>query len=173
MIGDWQVISEKPVGENQDQPLNIGVRKRKVDEEEEEALAAGEIITKKKGWGQTYKKFPGSKGGADMDLDALFTMKKKTVKNEPGVKEEPPAMKEEPPKINEESEVKAEDAEGDLQDIPALDVVKGKVETEADAPLKADPEAPEARVETSVNAQEASAVPVPTVVFKKRKRPGR
>ncbi|KAL5113747.1 hypothetical protein ACEQ8H_008359 [Pleosporales sp. CAS-2024a] len=80
IAGDWKTVSEEVVGEvNEDGefksvPLNKGVRKRKLDEEEEEQKEAGEIITKRKGWGHAYKSFPGSKGSED-DLESLFAQK--------------------------------------------------------------------------------------------------
>jgi uncharacterized protein YifE (UPF0438 family) len=59
--GEWQVVSEKIIGEDgkEQKGLSTGVRKRKLDEEEQEQIAAAETITKKKGWGNTFKRFPG------------------------------------------------------------------------------------------------------------------
>jgi len=192
MIGNWEVVSEQVVGEDGKQPLNIGVRKRKLDEAEEEAVAAGEIITKKKGWGQTYKKFPGSKGNADEDLDALFSMKKPTVKTEPNVKAESPEIKQESPKVEEEAEIKAEEpeirteepeikteeagikaeeAESNLQNIPSPDEAPNTASEPAEA-SKPDSDPPKAEAGSAIKAEPESTVSVPKVVFKKRKRPG-
>ncbi|KAF2182182.1 U1 zinc finger domain-containing protein [Zopfia rhizophila CBS 207.26] len=161
MAGDWQVVSEKLVSRDErkegEPPLNVGVHKRKLDEAEEEALAAGEIITKKKGWGQTFKTFPGSKGG-DTDLDVLF----KKVKNF-APKEEAEAKAE--PQVKEESEVKGEAAETALQDIPT------EPDTVTRNALKAEEEDGNTPRVAPAKAEDGAAEPV--VVFKKRKKAGR
>jgi hypothetical protein len=174
MIGDWEVVSQKVVGEGSgDQPLNVGVRKRKIDEEEEEARIAGETITKKKGWGQTFKRFPGSKGGAGTDLDALFPTKKakqepeikQEVKEEPEIKEEPAETNQEDLKVKTEPEVKAENAETPLQDIRAQeDLATNTIKTDED----------ESKEDIrGITTEEAAAGPTPPIVFKKRKKPVR
>ncbi|KAH7114471.1 hypothetical protein B0J11DRAFT_496969 [Dendryphion nanum] len=147
LVGDWQVVSQKIVG-GEEKPLNTGIRKRKVDEEEQEALAAGEIITKKKGWGNTFKSFPGKMGGADDEVESLFKKVKK-----PAIKTEvEPEIKAEPI-VKEESELKDEEqcATSSVLDIPTKE--------EADATAAA--------IKTE---EEAS---VPAVVFKKRKKVAR
>lgn len=77
LAGEWQTVSERPVGAGQ-----IG-RKRKhgrdvgdVDEEEEEAKKEAEKFVSK-GWGSRVKQYPGAAGDAgagddDADLDALL-----------------------------------------------------------------------------------------------------
>jgi hypothetical protein len=148
IAGDWKTVSEEVVGEvNEDGEfkalaLNKGVRKRKVDEEEEEREAAGEIITKRKGWGHTFKTFPGSKGGAD-DVESL--LRKKTPQLGAGEI------------VKEENGMKREDSTEDkdvgkaLQDIPTAE--------------EAEAQAAEAAVK---NEDDATAAPA--VVFKKRKK---
>ncbi|KAH7388774.1 U1 zinc finger domain-containing protein [Pyrenochaeta sp. MPI-SDFR-AT-0127] len=154
IAGDWKTVSEQVVGEvNEDgefkaMSLNKGVRKRKLDEEEEEQRAAGEVITKKKGWGHTYKTFPGSRGGED-DIESLFGNKpvqkdadqeiKEELKQEDGVKAE----------ANEEGEAKA------LQDIPTAE------EAEANP------------ANTVVKTEEREGPTAPAIVFKKRKKVGK
>lgn len=92
MAGDWKTVSEEVVGEVTEDgefkasSLNKGVRKRPIDEDEEEQKAAGELITKKKGWGNTFKSFPGSKGGDD-DIESLFG-KKPAAETQAEVKKE-------------------------------------------------------------------------------------
>ena len=107
--------------------MNKGVRKRQLDEDEEEREAAGELITKRKGWGHTYKSFPGSKGGDD-DIESLLGNKKPQAE----VKKE-----------DQEDGVKAEVEEvigtNSLQDIPTAEEAEAKaaetvVKTEEDAP---------------------------------------
>ncbi|KAF1841042.1 uncharacterized protein K460DRAFT_347626 [Cucurbitaria berberidis CBS 394.84] len=146
IAGDWKTVSHQVVGEVNEEgefkslALNKGVRKRKIDEEEEEREAAGEVITKRKGWGHTFKAFPGSKGGDD-DIETLLGKKpadqevKKEKEDDSGVKAE----------AKEESEDKA------LQDIPTV----------AEA---------EAQASKATVKQEEDAPAAPTVVFKKRKR---
>ncbi|KAL8687964.1 MAG: hypothetical protein Q9218_006006 [Villophora microphyllina] len=85
MAGDWQTLAQRPVGDQvkkeeglddfkdfkPDPTLNIGVRKRKHDgEEEEEAV---EPVVRRKGWGSTVRQYPGSAADGKDDLDALLT----------------------------------------------------------------------------------------------------
>ncbi|KAJ4367561.1 hypothetical protein N0V83_007145 [Neocucurbitaria cava] len=148
IAGDWKTVSHEVVGEVNEAgefkaaPLNTGVRKRKIDEEEEEREAAGEMITKKKGWGHKYKTFPGSKGGDD-DFESLLSKKPAVQAEDPGVKkEEDDDVKAEAP---DESEAKT------LQDIPTVEEAEAKA---TDTTVKQGEDAPAA----------------PTVVFKKRKK---
>ena len=87
MAGDWQILSEKLVYENDSvkkeehnedvKPggLNLGVRKRRFEGQEEEE--AGEIAVKK-GWGSTIRTYPGAKEDDD-DLDTLLGATKRVV----------------------------------------------------------------------------------------------
>ncbi|CAI6250328.1 unnamed protein product [Periconia digitata] len=141
--GDWSVVSEKIVGEVgedgvvREVALNKGVRKRKLDDEEEKRLEAGETITKKKGWGHTYKTFPGKAGNVDEDVEALFNRK-------PAAKDEDDTEIKQSLKL--EDQVKGEDIPSSLLEIPtAEEAAAASVKSEADKP-------------------------VPTVVFKKRKK---
>jgi hypothetical protein len=133
MAGDWKVVTKQVVGEVdangdfKEKQLNKGVHKRKLDEHEEESAAAGEIITKRKGWGHTYKAFPGSKG-ADDDIESLFTTKK------PEVKVEEPLVKAEDP-------VKDEEETAALHDIPTAEEAEAQA---AEATIKREEDAPAA-----------------------------
>lgn len=150
IAGEWKTVSEEVVGEvNEDgefkaTALNKGVRKRPIDEEEEEQKAAGELITKKKGWGNTFKSFPGSKGGDD-DIESLFGKKKPAVETQPEVKKE-----------EHDGGVKAEaDDDADtkaLKDIPTAEEAKARA------------------TEVEVKKEEEDAPTAPAVVFKKRKK---
>jgi hypothetical protein len=146
IAGEWKTVREEVVGEvNEDgdfkaTALNKGVRKRMIDEEEEEQKAAGELITKRKGWGHTYKSFPGSKGGDD-DIESLLGKKPAQVEPQPEVKEEEDGVKAEV----EEAETKT------LQDIPTAEEAEAKT---AEVVVKKEEDAPTA----------------PAVVFKKRKK---
>ncbi|KAF2632308.1 hypothetical protein BU25DRAFT_384178 [Macroventuria anomochaeta] len=134
MAGDWKVVTKKVVGEVneqgrfEDKQLNKGVHKRKIDETEEDRIAAEGLITKKKGWGHTYKAFPGNKGNDDDNLEALFGAKKS-----PEVKEESNVKREEP--------VKDEEATKTLQDIPTAEEAEANAAT---APVKQEEDAPAA-----------------------------
>lgn len=134
MAGDWKVVTKKVVGEVNEQGqfeekrLNKGVHKRKIDETEEDRIAAEGLITKKKGWGHTYKSFPGSKGNDDDDLEALLGAKKT-----PEVKEESKIKTEEPVKNEEDAKT--------LQDIPTAEEAEAGA---AAAPVKQEEDAPAA-----------------------------
>lgn len=85
--GGWQVVSRKPVSESTEtveDKLNIGVRKRKFEGQEEEE-EAGETVVKR-GWGSTTKTYPGANSTSD-DLSSLLTgailRKKDSVKESP------------------------------------------------------------------------------------------
>jgi len=68
LAGDWQVISQTPVELGQQEAaLNLGVRKRKFEGQDEEE-AAGESVLKK-GWGSTTKGYPVK----EQQLDDLLT----------------------------------------------------------------------------------------------------
>jgi hypothetical protein len=133
IAGDWKTVATEVVGEiNEDGEfkslaLNKGVRKRKLDEDEEEQKEAGEMITKRKGWGHTYKSFPGSKGGED-DLENLLVKKTPQFDQATTAEEEAGLKKEEP---------REEEAGLALQDIPTA-------EEAAEAAIKREEEAPAA-----------------------------
>jgi hypothetical protein len=147
LAGDWQVVSERVIDEEgKEVKLNTGVRKRKLNEEEQEQIEAGEMITKKRGWGKTFKSFPGKMGAIDDDdLDALLGPKKPASRQEadkdPKVKSEADVKDE--PDVKEEPNVKDEGSPS-LQDIP----------TEEEA----------------TKQSEATQATAPAVVFKKRKK---
>ena len=79
MAGDWQIVSETPVYENikkeeEDRDtklsdLNVGVRKRKL-EGQEDGEDANEPVTQRV-WGSIIRRFPGSMD-EDGELDALL-----------------------------------------------------------------------------------------------------
>jgi hypothetical protein len=72
LVGEWQVVSENPAEPNiqagSEKSLNIGVRKRKFDGDEE-IEAAGEVVQRKI-WGSTTKSYPDK---SKTDLDALLS----------------------------------------------------------------------------------------------------
>ncbi|EAT85388.1 hypothetical protein HBI56_136110 [Parastagonospora nodorum] len=130
IAGEWKTVSTEVVGEvNEDGEftkvaLNKGVRKRKLDEEEEEQKEAGEIITKRKGWGHTYKSFPGSNGGED-DVESLLAKKKPQVDAAESTAGGSTLKKE---------ETQADDVGVALQDIPTAEEAEASIKKEEDAP---------------------------------------
>ncbi|MCJ1336107.1 hypothetical protein MMC09_001383 [Bachmanniomyces sp. S44760] len=82
MAGDWQTMSETPIyetlkkeegdeGNVKSSGLNVGVRKRKPEDEEDEAGLDDGRPARRKGWGTTARNYPG-RAGDDDDLDALL-----------------------------------------------------------------------------------------------------
>ncbi|KAF2240486.1 hypothetical protein BU26DRAFT_611585 [Trematosphaeria pertusa] len=155
IAGEWKVVSEQVVGEVDEQGefrpvLNKGIHKRKLDEDEEEQVAAREMITKKKGWGQTYKSFPGKNTNKDDDVEALFQKGKKAeTKDEQSVD----AKNE----VKDEPGVKEEDAPSLLQAIPTEEEEAASTKTGRPG------------IAESLLKEEEDA-PAPVVVFKKRKK---
>ncbi|KAK4951112.1 hypothetical protein LTR28_006905, partial [Elasticomyces elasticus] len=83
ITGEWTVVSERPIYEApvkeeavKEEPdtkpaaLNVGVRKRKADDEDEAELGTAPT---RRGWGATFKAYPGAADG-DEDLDALLSV---------------------------------------------------------------------------------------------------
>ena len=131
MAGDWQVLPDNPAGlglnqktQDETQPLNIGVRKRKLEGEDDEEDAA-QTTTKKKGWGQTFKAFPGSKTSEE-DLDALLNMSKP---------DQMPAIKDEA-EVKDEPNIKEETGERTLDDVPSsnADISDQTIKADLDTP---------------------------------------
>jgi hypothetical protein len=147
---EWKVVSEKVIGEvSQDgtfkEIAGKGVHKRKIDEDEEERIAAEETVTKRRGWGSTTKRLPGA---GDDDLEALLAkVKKPEVK--PEVKEEDGVD------VKAEEVVKGEDVPSSLQDIPTAEEAAAKASS--------------AEI-SSVSVKKEEDAPAPAVVFKKRKK---
>ena len=87
MVGDWQTTSETPIYETvkkeegtedvKPEGLNVGVRKRKFEGQEEEE-EAGKVVARR-GWGSTIRTYPGAAGDEEDDLDALLNTTK-TIK---------------------------------------------------------------------------------------------
>ncbi|KAL2353995.1 putative formin binding protein [Cryomyces antarcticus] len=73
MAGDWHTVSVTPLEEDEDikpSAINIGVRKRKF-EGQEEAEEAGDTMVRK-GWGTTFKSYAASKDDS-VDIEALLS----------------------------------------------------------------------------------------------------
>jgi hypothetical protein len=72
MAGDWKVVSQKPLEDTTtEDPLSVGVRKRKYEGQEEEEEAGG--LVARHGWGSTSRRYPGTGNGAAPNLDALLS----------------------------------------------------------------------------------------------------
>ena len=91
MVGDWQTTSERLIYDNakkeedggdiKPEGLNIGVRKRKFEGQEEEEEAGERVV--RRGWGSTVRAYPGQED--DKDLDALLTNTKILKREEGGI----------------------------------------------------------------------------------------
>ncbi|KAI4171146.1 MAG: hypothetical protein LQ348_006988 [Seirophora lacunosa] len=163
MAGDWQTVAERPVWSHvkkedvledfkdfkPDSALNVGVRKRKFDGQEEEEAAGATVI--RKGWGATTRHYPGSVPDANHDLDSLLDIKPVRHLGTQDKSEESPTQPDAGPAKStmQVSSVKKEDSREDVD----LNNVPTQVEV-ADSVVKEE--------DNSIQIQ-------PTVVFKKRK----
>ena len=93
MAGDWQTTAERLVYENDVMKkeetedvkpggLNVGVRKRKFEGQEEEE-EAGETVVRR-GWGSTIRAYPGQ-GGDEEDLSMLLKSTKRDIRDGEGL----------------------------------------------------------------------------------------
>ncbi|KAL8941803.1 MAG: hypothetical protein Q9216_002041 [Gyalolechia sp. 2 TL-2023] len=94
MAGDWQTLSERPMWVHvkkedhlddfkdfkPDPTLNVGIRKRKIDGQEEDEEPG--VRTVRKGWGSAIRRYPGSTGDNTDDLDALLNTKPPSLQDE-------------------------------------------------------------------------------------------
>ncbi|KAK2804165.1 hypothetical protein FQN50_006707 [Emmonsiellopsis sp. PD_5] len=165
LVGDWKVVEEvdSKGGDGGDGTagLNIGVRKRKF-EGQEEGEAAGEVVVRR-GWGSTVKEFPGKDGGDDEDLDRLLEMTRGLKRRERGVK------KEEVGEGEGEVEVKREtEREGFGEDDGGMVAAK-KEEDEGTAGVKREEDGEGVSKLIPEAPQDTAEETVPAVVFKKRK----
>ena len=157
MAGEWQVTSERVIdedeGEKKPDALALGVRKRVLDEEEQELAEA-----KKRRWGSSYRTHPAEED--DGDLDALLSNATRKGK-------EPATM----PEVKKEVEV--ESAENGSQVNAEAGVAKS-LEKPADLDFKQELSDDKVALHTA-DPLEAGLRPegeeqtVPGVVFKKRK----
>ncbi|MCJ1248374.1 hypothetical protein MMC30_005591 [Trapelia coarctata] len=123
MAGDWQVMSQRGLYETEDSKkeegeddekkpsgLNVGVRKRKLEGQEDEE-ESGQPIARRV-WGSTTRTYPGM-GGDENDLDALLATTS-TLRRDPGLgaatPTELPIMKDEPDSKSDLPAVKREES---------------------------------------------------------------
>ncbi|OJD38622.1 u1 zinc finger domain-containing protein [Diplodia corticola] len=188
LAGEWQTVAVTPVdgdaassSEYRDANrgaggalLNVGVRKRKAEDGEEEeeeeaealrALSRGEKKpARKAGWGNSFKAFPGAKGGdPGDDIEALLGGAKK-VKTEVKAEEgEGEAAGESGVKKEEEQE---EDGDGIKKEA------RGDGEGGEADPVGAEPklaDIPPVKAEDDEGEKEGAGAAAGGVVFKKRK----
>lgn len=168
MAGDWQTVSERPVNEGVKKEedakdvkpstsgigpavVNIGVRKRKYEGQEEEEESDERVV--RKGWGSTTRTYPGA--DEDIDLDALLGGTK-TASNT-ATRQPSPASALDGASINDTKPIaRAEDGP-----LPGMPSIKKEV---SDSPLAAHPSHEGTHI-LSINTEEPSA----GIVFKKRK----
>ncbi|KAF4635799.1 hypothetical protein G7Y89_g2276 [Cudoniella acicularis] len=157
IAGEWQVTEERIVdldGEKKPDSIALGVRKRTLEEEEEELAEA-----KKRRWGSTYRTHPTEED--DGDLEALLSNATRKGKD--------PIFKAET-----EEEVKLElvepgNAKGEIKN--ETDLAQGG-NIQIPEGIKREPLDPETSITTPANTdvkQTAEETVVPGVVFKKRK----
>lgn len=171
MAGDWQILSEKVVYNNDSlkkeeynedvkpSGLSMGVRKRRFEGQEEEE--AGEPVVKK-GWGSTIRTYPGAKEDDD-DLDTLLgTTKRRVVTEGEGSKP-----------LGSGRSFRSEQANNHVPakgSNPGLDLPAIKQEDHADSGVVAETNLKQtADVEHSESVKREEDPPDSGVLFKKRK----
>ncbi|GAB7348448.1 hypothetical protein MBLNU459_g6865t1 [Dothideomycetes sp. NU459] len=137
IASEWSTVSVTPVyhqkakreedesdGDDESKPAvgSFGVRKRKLDEDDEELEAAASA---RKSWGSKFKSYPGAKGtDGDEDLDALLSgaIIKKPKAEEDQAKDTPSTLKKE----------ESADAAVPLAAVPDVDEPHATVKEEVD-----------------------------------------
>lgn len=171
MAGDWQTTSERLVYENDfmkkegDEDvkpggLNVGVRKRKFEGQEEEEEAGETVI--RRGWGSTIRTYPGAEGDEN-DLNTLLKSTKRVIIEGEGLQSLGFGRSSQPEQADSLNTTK--------ESLPALDAPAIKKEESAgsggDLDMILDPrtavEAP------PVSLKQEETPPNSGVIFKKRK----
>ena len=165
MVGDWQVTSQTPIydtvkkeeGSEEFKPegLNVGVRKRKFEGQEEEC-EAGETVVRR-GWGSTTRTYPTTVADGEDDLDTLLNTTKNLQK---------PAV--EPEASLSESQAEEADKHETLK-APVTAKVPPLKREESSNPGISD-EIPKNRESTTIKQEDEPIPPLePASLFKKRK----
>lgn len=153
LAGDWQTVAQRPIARNGGVPsesLSTGVRKRKVEEVDEEETSNVQFTTRKT-WGSTTKTYPGTGSGSDSALNDLLS--RGTLPK----KEPLPEIKSEP-----------NDQTDDGKKEPAVGVVVNDDTTEDDkSVVKKEIESLKSSTSDSHGLKEGDVAP--EVIFKKRK----
>ena len=161
LAGDWHTTSETKI-EQPKQGLegptkSIGVRKRKLEGEDEDGEPAPEMVVNKS-WGSRLKTYPGAQD--DGDLDALFASTK-DIKMTKTFTPKAEVVEAETAPEQSTSPVKKEDASPKLEDQGTGDSTVVKTEE----PVSQLGLVPETATEEKPPTEDAA----PSVVFKKRK----
>jgi hypothetical protein len=94
MAGEWKSVPQAKMQENEPvtDSLSVGVRKRKLDEEDEEDVESGTALSARKVWGKSIRTYPGDET-QQQDLDSLLsgTISLKKDQLDQHVKQEPTA----------------------------------------------------------------------------------
>jgi hypothetical protein len=149
MASDWKAVPQPNQPRPDDAPadaMSIGVRKRKLDPDEQAQLEADGLPTVRKVWGRDVRHFPGETG--DDGLEDLLAGKTFVKKQKPDVD-----VKQEPAAANEAS-VPSDTA----VDSQTLDVTANPVEASSES-------IPLVKSETAAADDQPTATPI----FKKRK----
>lgn len=161
MAGEWQITSQRiiaPEGEDEKKPeaIGFGVRKRAVEEDDEEV-----VLAKKSKWGSAYRQHP-EVDREDDGLDALLS-KVSAPRLTAGVsdikREEFPSVKEDISKAETLDDVQVKP---DLDQIPSI-----KMEPSLDEPPFVRGVAAVSDTDTDIKQEEGQAFG--GVIFKKRK----
>ncbi|RDL41808.1 Uncharacterized protein BP5553_01787 [Venustampulla echinocandica] len=168
MAGEWQVTSERvivPDGERGPDAIALGVRKRTVEEEEEDAAE-----TKRRRWGSAYRTHPAAEDNSDLDVLLSNATRKgagPTTKTE--VEKDANSEIKEEAKLEIDSEIKAEVKLEPENGERASDDIQGP------ASIKKEPSDGTLHLETApplsdaTVKQEPQTQVAPEIVFKKRK----
>lgn len=157
MVGDWQTIARKPVPESEqstDDKLNIGVRKRKFEGDEDPEAVEETIM--RKGWGSTTRRYPGKEDHVDEDLDTLIaqSITKPLQKT-----------------IGTSSEAKVEDAETHVKREESADNPPPALDEDSKlvAGTTSDSQTPNSEVKLETDKSNLGSLVEPKPMFKKRK----
>ena len=126
MAGEWQTTRVRTLGENEDvkpdlAALNVGVRKRKLGEDEEEAEAVEGAIKKRLGWGKDLREYPGTTSEATGGVEDIEALLNAGSVHKPKVEEDArdvPAIKKEESEDIETTNTNIGTARSDAEDVP-------------------------------------------------------
>lgn len=166
-VGGWQKVSQRVVNEPAepiDDKLNIGMRKRKFEGQEEEE-EAGEALVRR-GWGSTTRTYPDSASTPD-GLDSLLAAPMFNKKRRKGIKDsgEEETKENIASSTNPESAIEDSDHKEDSGPAQLGQARPDEPDLSADLPIKSQPA--DEDVKSIRHADEAETS---TPVFKKRRR---
>ncbi|KAL8846519.1 MAG: hypothetical protein Q9221_008395 [Calogaya cf. arnoldii] len=170
MAGDWQIIAQRLIQDlvkkeegledfrdfKPDLTLNVGIRKRKFEGQEEEEEAGATVV--RKGWGSTTRRYPGADGDDHDDLDSLLN--KSAVPNQ-GMSQGDSA---EPLPQSGDKSVPSQDGQSDLVPEPSHPVIKKEHSDSLDMGSRQEQED-----SLDMPVKEENGTQEPAVMFKKRR----